>query len=148
MIKKWEIELVKIKYTYNPTELEYELKELNKIEVIDLNLRHRIKYYILRDYTGEVEIFGTWVIGENIRRTHLRFSKIDEYEHYIKSIDEAYDSRDAIFNGSTCKIDTPVFNMNIRSQFPESCVFKHKTVECRGISCFIPTKSTLFFFNV
>ena len=97
MIKKWETELVKIKYTYSPTELEYELKELNKKEVIDLNLR-QIKNIILGEYTGEVELIVTWVIGENTRQPDVRFSNIDEYENYIKSIDECYDSIDAIFN--------------------------------------------------
>ena len=97
MIKKWETELVKIKYTYSPTELEYELKELNKKEVIDLNLR-QIKNIILGEYTGEVELIVTWVIGENTRQPDVRFSNIDEYENYIKSIDKCYDSIDAIFN--------------------------------------------------
>ena len=44
-IKNLEIELVKIKYSNKPDKLEYSLKELNKIEVIDTNL-HEIKYEI------------------------------------------------------------------------------------------------------
>ena len=50
-LKKIEIELFKIKNAYNPTELEYELKVLNKIEVIDLFLR-QTENYILGEHTG------------------------------------------------------------------------------------------------
>ena len=34
-IKQIEIHLVKIKYVNNPVKLEYEFKELNKIQVVD-----------------------------------------------------------------------------------------------------------------
>ena len=36
--KEFEIQLVKIKYANNPNKLQSELKELNKIHVIDENL--------------------------------------------------------------------------------------------------------------
>ena len=43
-----ENELVKIKYANNPNKLQSELKELNKIHVIDKNL-HEIKQEKLLD---------------------------------------------------------------------------------------------------
>ena len=39
------------------------------------------------------------IVGENFRNTHIRFRKINDYEAYIKSIDDGHDSTDAIFNG-------------------------------------------------
>ena len=53
-----ELELVKIKYANNHNKLQSELKELNKIQVIDKNL-HEIKNEILLDYVGELEMVGS-----------------------------------------------------------------------------------------
>ena len=47
-IKQLEIELVKIKYANNPNKLQSELKELNKIQFIDLHeiyMKLNKKYY-------------------------------------------------------------------------------------------------------
>ena len=60
-IKEFEIDLVKFKHANNPNKLQSELKELDKIQVIDKNL-HEIKQEILQDYTGEFEMVGNLVI--------------------------------------------------------------------------------------
>ena len=39
-----------------------------------------------------------WLVIQ-VRQTHIRFRKIDDYESYINAIDEGYDAEDAIFNG-------------------------------------------------
>ena len=97
-IKQLEILLVNIKYANNPNKLEEALKELNEIQVIDKNL-HEIKNEILQDYEGVFEMIGNLKIGDQIRQTHIRFRNISDYEAYINSIDQDYDSDDCIFNG-------------------------------------------------
>ena len=97
-IKELEIHLVNIKYANNPNKLQSELKELNKIQVIDKNL-HEIKQEILIDYVGEFEMLGNLKVGDQIRQTKIRFRNMDDFEAYINSIDQDYDSDDAIFNG-------------------------------------------------
>ena len=42
---------------------------------------------------------GKLKVGDQIRQTHNRFRKMDDFESYINSIDERYDAEDAIFNG-------------------------------------------------
>ena len=142
-IKLLEIELVKIKYANNPNKLQSELKELNKIQVVNINL-HEIKNEILQDYTGEFEMVGRLKSGDQIRQTHIRFRKITDYEAHINSIDEGYDSEDAIFNGYVYKINTPQFNLVNRSEYGNGCHFKHEIVEYQGNNCFIPTKGYCF----
>ena len=96
-IKQLEILFVNIKYANDPNKLENALKELNKIQVINKNL-HEIKHEILIDYTGEFEMVGNLKVGDQIRQTHIRFRNITDYEAYVNSIDQDYDSEDAIFN--------------------------------------------------
>ena len=55
--------------------LESELREVNKIRDVDLNL-HDIKEKFLVDYTGDFEMIGTLIIGENVGNTHIRFEKL------------------------------------------------------------------------
>ena len=97
-IKQLEILLVRIKYADEPDKLESALRELNKIQVIDKNL-HEIKNEILLDYVGEFEMVGNLKVSDQIRQTHIRFGKMDDFEAYINAIDEGYDAEDAIFNG-------------------------------------------------
>ena len=47
-----------------------------------------MKNEILRDYACDFEIVGSLVIGDQIRRKHIRFRKITDYEHYNKATDE------------------------------------------------------------
>ena len=108
-IKQLEILLVNIKYANNPDKLQSALKELNKIQVIDKNL-HEIKQEILIDYEGVFEMVGNLKTGDQIRQTHIRFRIIDDFEAYINSIDQDYDSDDSIFNGYIYKIISPQFN--------------------------------------
>ena len=54
---------------------------------------------MLGEYTGESEIVGSLVIGDQIRQTHSRFRNITDYESSNNAIDHDYDSEDAIFNG-------------------------------------------------
>ena len=115
-IKELEIELVKIKGANNPNRLQSELKELNKIFVIDKNL-HQNKNEILRDYTGEFEMIGKLSIGRQICQNHIRFRDINGYESYFNSSDERYDAEDAIFNGYIYRTNTPQFNLVNISQY-------------------------------
>ena len=130
-IKNLDIELVKIKYSNNPNKLQSALKELNKIQVVNKNL-HEIKHEILVDYTGEFEMVGNLKVGNQIRQTRIRFRNISDYEAYINSIDQDYDSEDAIFNGFIYKINTPQFNVVNRSQYGIDCSFDKMIVEHRG----------------
>ena len=107
-IKNLEILLVNIKYANDPKKLHNALKKFNKIHVIDKNL-HEIKLEILQDYDGTFELVGNLKVGDQIRQTHIKFRNMDDYEAYINSIDQDYDSDDAIFNGYIYKIDTPQF---------------------------------------
>ena len=142
-IKNLEILLVQIKYANDPNKLQSALKQLNKIEVINKNL-HEIKQEILEAYTGEFEMVGNLKVGDQIRRTHIRFRNLDDFEAYINSIDQDYDSEDAIFNGYIYKIDTPQFIKVNRSQYGNGCSFDKIIVEYRGNNCFIPTKGYCF----
>ena len=142
-IKQLEILLVNIKYAYDPNKLENALKELNKIEVIDKNL-HEIKNEILQDYDGTFEMVGTLIVGDQLRQTHIRFRKMIDFETYINSIDQDYDSDDSLFNGYISKINTPIFNKVKRSQYGNGCDFKHEIIEYRRNNCFVPTKGYCF----
>ena len=42
------------------------------------------------------------------------------------------------------KINTPQFNLVIRSQYGNGCDFKHEKIEYRGKNCFTPTKEYCF----
>ena len=142
-IKQLELELVSIKYANDPDKLQSELKELNKIQVIDKNL-HEIKNEILLDYQGVFEMIGNLQIGDQIRQTHIRFRNISDYEAYINSIDQDYDSDDSIFNGYIYKIDTPQFKKVNRSLYGNGCNFDKIFIEYRGNNCYIPTKGYCF----
>ena len=124
--------MVRIKFANNPNRLHSELKELNKIHVIDKNL-HETKNAILKDYVGEFEMIGRLKNADQTRETHIRFRNIDDYEAYINAIDQDYESEDAIFNGYIYKINTPQFIVVNRSQYGNGCDFKHEIIEYRVI---------------
>ena len=142
-VKQLEILLVQIKYANDPNKLQSELKDLNKIQVIDKNL-HEIKQEILQEYEGDFEMDGNLKVGDQVRQTKIRFRNMDDFEAYINSIDQDYDSEDAIFNGYIYKIDTPQFIKVKRSHYGNGCDFKHEIVEYFGNNCFIPTKGYCF----
>ena len=142
-IKQLETLLVNIKYGDNPNKLENALKELNKIQVVNKNL-HEIKQEILQDYTGDFEMDGDLKVGDEIRQTLTRFKNMDNLEAFINSIDQDYDSEDAIFNGFIYKLDTPQFNKVNRSQYGNGCSFDKIIIEYQGNNCFIPTKGYCF----
>ena len=141
--KNLEILLVKIKYANDPKKLHNAIKELNKIEVIDKNL-HEIKQEILEDYTGEFQMDGSLKIGDQIRQTKIRFRNMDDFEAYINSIDQDYDSDDTIFNGYIYKMDSPQFKKINRSQYGNGCSFDKIICEYKGNNCFIPKKGYCF----
>ena len=87
---------------------------------------------------------GSFVIGDQIRQTHIRFKDIAVYESYINAIDEDYESDDAIFNGYIYKNNTPQFSIVNRSQYGNGCDFKHEILEYQGNNCFVPTKGYCF----
>ena len=135
--------MVKIKYANNPNKLHSELKGLIKIHVVNKNL-HEIKPETLVENTGEFELVGKISVGDQIRETHFRFRKINEYESYFNAIDQDYEPEVAIFNGYIYiyiyKIITLHFNIVNRSQYGNGCDFKHEFIEYGGNNCFIPTK--------
>ena len=87
---------------------------------------------------------GNLKVGDEIRQTHIRFRNMDDFEAYINSIDQDYDSDDSIFDGYIYKINTPQFNKINRSQNGNGCNFDKIIIEYRGNNCFIPTKGYCF----
>ena len=87
---------------------------------------------------------GNLKVGDQVRQTKIRFRNMDDFEAYINSIDQDYDSEDAIFNGYIHKLDTPQFKKVNRSQYGNGCNFKHEIVEYKGNNCYIPTKGYCF----
>ena len=121
----------------------FELATSDKIYIDNLNL-HEIKNDFMRDYDDVFEMNGTLKVGEQIRQTLIRFRNMDDYEAYINSIEQDYDSDDTIFNGYINKINTPQFNKVNRSQYGNGCSFDKIIIEYRGNNCFIPTKGYCF----
>ena len=95
--------------------MESALRELNKIQFCDENL-HEIKNETLRDYVGEFEMVGNLKVADQSRQTHSRFRNVGDYEPYINSIDQDYDSEDTFFKGYFSKISTPQFKKVNRYQ--------------------------------
>ena len=87
---------------------------------------------------------GDLKVGDRILETHIRFKNMDNFEAYIISIDQNYDSEDAIFTGYFYKIDTPQFNKVNRSHYGNGCSFDKMIVEYRGNNCFIPAQGYCF----
>ena len=142
-IKELEILLVRIKNADKQDKLENALKQLTENQVINKNL-HEIKNETLLDYVGEFEMNGDLKVGDQIRQTVTSFENMNNFEAYTDSIDQDYNSENAIFNGYIYKIDTPQFNKVNRSQYGNGCDFKHEIIEYRGNNCFIPTKDYCF----
>ena len=142
-VKQLEILLGNIKYAIDPKKLENALKELNKIHVANKNL-HEIKHEMLLDYKGQFEMVGNLKVGDEIRETLIRFRNINDYEAYINTTDQDYDSEDTIFDGYIYKLNTPQFNKVNRSQYGNGCSFDKIIIEYRGNNCFIPSKGYCF----
>ena len=87
---------------------------------------------------------GTSIVGDQIRQSHIRFRNMNDYEAYINSIDQDYDSDDSIFNGYIYKSDTPQYKKVNRSQYGNGCSFDKVIIEYQGNNCFIPTKGYCF----
>ena len=98
----------------------------------------------MKDYVAEFEKVGIFKVGDQIRQTHIRFRKIDDYEAYINAIDQNYVSEDALFNGHFYKLNTPQFNKVNRSQYGNGCDIKHEIVEYQCNICYIPAKGYCF----
>ena len=62
------------------------------------------------DYNGSFEMEGDLNIGDQLRKTHVTFRKIKDYEAFINAVYLHYDSEDANFNGYIYKIDKPHFS--------------------------------------
>ena len=75
----------------------------------------KVKNKLLGYYAGEFEMVGNLKVGDDIRQTHIRFKISNGYEIYINSIEESYDTDDAIFNGYFYKMNTLQFNLVISS---------------------------------
>ena len=83
----------------------------------------------MSDYEGEFGKVGRLKVGNQVRQTHIRFRKIDDYESYINAIDERDDAEDAILKGFFYKLNTPQFNTVNRSQFGNGCNFKQQIMK-------------------
>ena len=142
-MKQLEVLLFRNKYADKPDKLESALREFKKNQVFDKKL-HEIKQEILLDFVGELEMDADLKVGDQIRQTVTRFKNMENFEAYIKYIDQDYDSKDAIFNGYIYKLDTPQFNKVNRSQNGNGSDFKHEIIEYRGKNCYIPTKGYCF----
>ena len=84
-IKQGETELVKIKKANNPTKLQYQLKELNKKQIVDLKL-HEVKIDILKTQITDFEMVGILVYVHNLRNAHNRFRNFTDFEQFFKQL--------------------------------------------------------------
>ena len=91
---------------------------------------------------------GNLIVGDQIRQTHIRFRNMNDYEAYINSIDQDYDSGDSIFSGYIYKINTPQFKKINRSQYGNGCSFDKIIIDYQGNNCFIPTKGYCFIKSI
>ena len=105
---------------------------------------HEIKHEILLDYDGRFELLGNSKVGDQTRETHTRFKNFNDYEAYINTIDQDYDSEDTIFDGYLLKLNTPQFKKVNRSHYGNGCSFDNIIIEYRSNNCFIPTKGYCF----
>ena len=105
---------------------------------------NEIKQEILQDYTGEFKRVVKLSVVDQLREKHIRFRNTTDCESYINAIGQDYKSEDVVFNGYLYKIDTPQLNLVNRSQYGNSCDFKHEVNEYQGNNCFIPTKNIVF----
>ena len=140
--KHLEIELIK-KSANSPNKLLSELKELNKILVID-KIFNEIKQEILRDYAGEFEMVENYQLQIMFGKLTLDLELLLTFESYINAIGQDYQFEDAVFNGYICRIKNALFNLVNRSQYGNGCDFKHEDFKYRGNKCFIPTKGYCF----
>ena len=51
--------------------------------MVDGSHLHEIENDFLSDYEGEFEMIGDVIIGEHVRKSHIRFRNFNEYEDYI-----------------------------------------------------------------
>ena len=77
-VKQLEKLLVQNKYANDPNKIQSELKDLNKIQVIDKNL-HEIKQQILQEYEGDFEMVGNLKVGDQLRQTKITFRNMDDF---------------------------------------------------------------------
>ena len=103
-----------------------------------------IESEILLDYTGDFELIGSMLIGELEQKTNIRFRNVDDFEGYINAIDVDYDSEDVIFTGWLHKLNTPQFNIVIRSGFGRGVDCRHHIVEYKGNNSYIPSSGFCF----
>ena len=99
---------------------------------------------ILKHYTGGFEIVGSLFIDQNVRPTDIRFRNKYDFENFISSIDDGFDSSDAISNGCIYKLNTLQVNLVNSSPYGNGCDFKPEIVEKQGIICFVPRNVSFF----
>ena len=68
---------------------------------------------------------------------------MDDFEAYIKAIDEDYDADDCIFNGYIYKFDTPQFNKVNRSQYGNGWILNMKLFNIEEIFALYQRKDTV-----
>ena len=83
-------------------------------------------------------------VGDQNRQTHIRFRNFTDYETCISSIDQDYESEDAIFNDCIYKLNTPQFNIVNRSRYGNGCNFQQHILEYQAKNCYIPSDGYSF----
>ena len=85
------------------------------------------------------------MIGEIEHKTIIRFKNADDFEAYIKAIDNGgYDSEGVIFTGWLYKLNSPESNKVNRSQNARGTDWKQDIVEYIGNNCYIPKSGNSF----
>ena len=88
---------------------------------------------------------GDLKVGDQFRETRIGFRNINDYEAYMNTFDQEYDSEDTFFDGYIYKLNKPQINKVNRSQYGNGCSFDKIFIEYRGNNCFIPpTKGYCF----
>ena len=72
------------------------------------------------------------------------FKDIDDFENCIKTIDVDYYSEDVTSTGYVYKLNSPPFNVVIRSSYGKGTNYMQESLEYHGQNCYIPTSGMCF----
>ena len=87
---------------------------------------------------------GSLKTGDHIRQRRIRYRNDNEFESYIISIYQVYESDNAIFSGYIYKFNTLQVKIVKRSKYGNGCGFKHQFIEYHGNNCYIPFNGYCF----
>ena len=69
---------------------------------------------------------------------------MDDFENFIDSLDNDYNSEDVTFTGFVYKINTPQFNVVKRSVHAKNTGYMQEIVEHRGQNYYVPKNDHCF----